>query len=209
MLDKFVVVDLETSGLDPHTDRIIEVGAIKFMGGKIKGEFSSIINYDGPLSAGTIEKTGMNSSDLVGGLDESTGIQMLKTFIGDWTIVAHNALFELKFLETHYQRLFKESITNDFIDTLTVARNRHTYPHKLDDMCELYDIWPDVKHRALSDCYFCGRLAMEFDKKDSLEKWRNKLGYMKKFGAPDWAPTYAEIFPQEIHYGFERTRSID
>lgn len=209
MLNKFVVVDLETSGLEPDKDGIIEVAAIKFADNKIVGEFSALIKYNGELSQGTLEKTGLKLEDLKDGMDETTGLSMLKTFIGDWTIVAHNALFELKFLESHYQRLFGESITNNFIDTLTICRNRYTYPHKLEDMCEMFDIWPDVKHRALSDCYFCGRLLMALEKEKPIGEWLNKLGYMKKYGAPEWAPTYAQLFPQEIQYGFERKKYID
>lgn len=209
MLNKFVVIDLETSGLDPHGDRIIEVGAIKFSEGKIVGEFSSLIKYEGELSQGTIDKTGIKIEDLKDGLEEKVGLKMFKDFISDWTIVAHNALFELKFLETHYQRLFNESIKNDFIDTLTICRKKYVYPHKLEDMCEMFDIWPDVKHRALSDCYFCGRLLMELDKKESVKNYMNQLGYVPKFGVPEWVPDYSKIFPQEIQYGFERQKSID
>lgn len=209
MLNKFVVVDLETSGLDPHSDGIIEVAAIKFADNKIVGEFSALIKYDKPLSQGTLEKTGLTLEDLKEGMDETTGLSMLKTFIGDWTIVAHNAIFELKFLESHFQRLFGESIKNDFVDTLTICRKRYVYPHKLEDMCEMFDIWPDVKHRALSDCYFCGRLLMALERDGNVNEWINKIGYMKKYGAPDWAPTHAELFPQEIQYGFERPKHID
>lgn len=209
MLNKFVVVDLETSGLDPVNDRIIEVGAIKWADGKIVGEFSAIINYTGPLSAGTLEKTGMTSQDLIHGMDEKTALKMLDVFMGDFILVAHNAIFELGFLENTFKRLFNKSIKNHFIDTLTVCRDRYTYPHKLEDMCELLDIWPDTKHRALSDCYFCGRLFMELDQNKSVDEWINKIGFNKKFGPPTWHPDYASVFPQEILYGAKREKFID
>lgn len=201
MLKDFTVIDFETTGLDSDNDKIIEIGAIRYFDRKIVGEFSALIKCDRPFSDGTKEKTGLVESDLIGAFEEEFGLRVLSRFIGNGLIVAHNALFELKFLENAFQRVLKKSVTNPFLDTLTVARDRKVYPHTLSDVCDYYDVWLDTKHRALNDCVYCAKLVLALDAEKSIDEWINVLGYMKKYGVPTGQPEHAKLIEQKIKYG--------
>ncbi|TVX96488.1 3'-5' exonuclease [Cohnella terricola] len=199
-LDNITVLDFETSGLDPARDRVIEMAAIRCYGGEIVSQFQTLIRFDGPLSPKITEITGITSADLVNGMDEDTAFRVLNRVIGDSIIVAHNAMFDLSFLHHTLLRLANRSFKNSFLDTLTIARARHTYPHNLKDMCDRYFIALEGAHRSLNDVYACWKLLEKMNEEQSVEPDLNVLGYMKKYGMPKWRPEQASLVPIEIKY---------
>lgn len=199
-LDNITVLDFETSGLDSSRDRVIEMAAIRCYGGEIVSQFSTLIRFDGVLPPKITEITGITSGDLVNGMDEETAFRILNRIIGNSTIVAHNAMFDLSFLHHTLLRLANRSFTNSFLDTLTIARERHTYPHNLKEMCDRYGIVLDGAHRSLNDVIACWKLLEKMNEERSVSDHLNVLGYMKKFGAPKWYPQHASIVPVEIKY---------
>jgi DNA polymerase III subunit epsilon len=200
ILDNITVLDFETSGLDPSRERVIEMAAIRCFGGEIVSQFNTLIRFDGVLAPKITEITGITSNDLVNGMDEETAFRILNRIIGDSIIVAHNAMFDLSFLHHSLMRLAKRSFTNSFLDTLTISRARHPYPHNLKEMCNRYGIELDGAHRSLNDVYACWKLLEKMNEEQSVENDLNVLGYMKKFGVPQWYPGHASIVPVEIKY---------
>ncbi|MCD9022927.1 3'-5' exonuclease [Cohnella sp. NL03-T5] len=200
MLDNITVLDFETSGLDPARDRVIEMAAIRCYGGEIVSQFSTLIRFKGALPPKITEITGITSEDLVNGMDEETAFRILNRLIGDSTIVAHNAMFDLSFLHHTLLRLANRSFNNSFLDTLTISRNRHTYPHNLKEMCDRYGIVLEGAHRSINDVYACWKLLEKMNEEKSVESDLNVLGYMKKYGMPKWYPTHASMVPVEIKY---------
>ena len=104
-VDQFVALDLETTGLDPNTDRIIEVGAIRFRRGQDgnfqpdhKDIFKTFVNPQVSLNEKIQKLTGITDFDLIGAPDAFTVMQDLKAFIGADLIVGHNVLFDLNFM---------------------------------------------------------------------------------------------------------------
>lgn len=200
ILDNITVLDFETSGLDPVNDRVIEVAAIRCFGGEIVSQFQTLIRFDGALPPKITEITGITSSDLVNGMDEETAFRILNRMLGDSIIVAHNAMFDLGFLHQTLLRLANRSFNNSFLDTLTIARARHTYPHNLKEMCDRYGIVLEGAHRSLNDVYACWKLLEKMNEEQSVENDLNVLGYMKKYGIPKWYPQHASMIPIEIKY---------
>ncbi|WP_391573712.1 PolC-type DNA polymerase III [Cohnella sp.] len=199
-LDNITVLDFETSGLDPARDRVIEMAAIRCYGGEIVSQFQTLVRFEGALAPKITEITGLTSADLVHGMDEETAFRILNRIIGDSIIVAHNALFDLGFLHHALMRFAKRSFNNDFLDTLTIARERHTYPHNLKEMCDRYGIVLEGAHRSLNDIIACWKLLEKMNEEKSVEPSLNTLGYMTKYGVPKWSPLQANLVPVEIKY---------
>lgn len=199
-LDNITVLDFETSGLDPSRDRVIEMAAIRCYGGEIVSQFQTLIRFEGTLAPKITEITGITSADLVNGMDEETAFRILNRIIGDSILVAHNAMFDLSFLHHSLHRFANRSFKNSFLDTLTIARARHAYPHNLKEMCDRYGIVLDGAHRSLNDVIACWKLLEKMNEEQSVEQDLNVLGYMKKYGPPKWRPDQASLIPIEIKY---------
>jgi DNA polymerase-3 subunit epsilon/DNA polymerase-3 subunit alpha (Gram-positive type) len=201
VLENITVFDFETSGLDPEKDRVIEVAAIKISNGKLVGEFSTIINQPIELTDRITEVTGITTAELKSGMDELLAFKLFNQFIKDTQIlVAHNAAFDMQFLHYTLTRLAGRSFNNSFIDTLTISRDRHFYPHTLGDMCGRYDIPLIGAHRALNDVHGCWELLKKLHEKEDVTKYVNELGYLKKYPAPKWTPDWAVLVPTVNRY---------
>lgn len=199
-LDNITVLDFETSGLDPARDRVIEVAAIRCYGGEIVSQFNTLVRFDGELAPKVTELTGITSADLVNGMDEETAFRILNRVVGDSIIVAHNATFDLGFLHHALLRFANRTFSNSFLDTLTISRDRHAYPHNLKEMCDRYGIELEGAHRSLNDVYACWKLLEKMNEEKSVEPYLNVLGYLKKYGMPRWYPQHASMMSVEIKY---------
>lgn len=201
MTIRYTVIDFETSGLDPRKDRVIEMAAIRCIDGEIASEFSTLVQYDGKLSPKITELTGITDEMTASGMDEDTAFRILNRMIGqDHILIAHNASFDLSFLHHSLMRIAGRSFRNDFIDTLTISRQRHVYPHTLKDMSDRYGIKLEGGHRALNDVIACWELFCKMDSEQSTASELNKLGYLKKYGPPAWSPPNAVLEPIELAY---------
>ncbi len=198
--NSFTVFDFETSGLDPAKDRVIEMAAVRIVNGVVASEFSTLVKYDGKLAPKITEITGITDEMTATGMDEDTAFRILNRMLGDHILVAHNALFDLGFLHHSLLRIAGRSFSNDYIDTLTISRLNHVYPHTLGDMCEKYGISLVGGHRALNDVTATWELLREMDKDLSLGDSLNTLGYLKKYGPPKWSPPTAKLLPIELKY---------
>ncbi|MEX0831067.1 MAG: DEDD exonuclease domain-containing protein [Nitriliruptoraceae bacterium] len=117
----FVVIDLETTGLDPATDAITEVGAVKIRGGEVLGEFGTLVRPQQRIPASVVRLTGI-TEDMV---RDSPGIgevlASLEPFFGNATMIAHNARFDHAFLTAAAQRHYR-AFDPPVIDTVRLAR---------------------------------------------------------------------------------------
>lgn len=158
-LDKYVkdytVFDLETTGISPQTDKVVEISGVKVRGGKVVNEFSSLVN---PLINIPYNATRVNgiTDEMVA--DKPTFEAVLKEFIDfieDDILVGHNIHdFDMKFIRRDCEAFFKMFLGNDYIDTLPLARRclpKLTH-HRLTDLAKFYKISVEGAHRALNDC---------------------------------------------------------
>lgn len=151
MINKYVSLDLETSGLNPKTDKIIEIGAVKVVDGEISGTYSTFVNPGIKLREETTMITGITDSDLESSPVISEVIFSLFEFIEDLPLLGHSVLFDYSFVKKAAVNQ-KMTFEKQGIDTLRIARK---YLADLDSrnlgfLCHYYGI-PVKEHRALED----------------------------------------------------------
>ncbi len=154
LLKDYVVLDIETTGLDPYFDEIIEIGALKIINGKIVDKFSQLIKPSQPISAFISELTGI-TNDMV--TNEPTINEVLPkfvNFVSNMNIVGHNVHFDINFIYDNMVLFLNKSFKNNFIDTLKLSRKlfRNLENHKLNTVCKHLNINIDNHHRAYYDC---------------------------------------------------------
>lgn len=126
VLDEYVVVDVETTGLDTEWCELIEVAAIKVNGGKEVDSFSTLIKpYDLPLDSYITELTGITSEELENAPEPDDVIPRLVDFIGDLPIVGHNVCFDMNFISKYASKIISKNLSNTMVDTLRISR--HVY----------------------------------------------------------------------------------
>ncbi len=118
----YVVLDLETTGLSSHFDMIIEFAAIKVQSGIIVDRIQMFVNPKRKLSSFIIEKTHIKQSDVDAAQEIHEVIDTWLNFMGDGVVLAHNAKFDIGFLNAALIRLNRPALTNTVIDTLDLAK---------------------------------------------------------------------------------------
>ena len=147
----YTVLDIETTGLNPKTDKIIEVGAVRIRGGEVTETFSSLVNPGRKLEERIIELTGICDDELAEAPEPETVIPALISFIGEDILVGHRILFDYSFIKKAAVNL-KLSFEKEGIDTLKIARKflPDLESRRLPFLCEYYGI-PHKAHRAVND----------------------------------------------------------
>ena len=118
----YVVVDLETTGLRPGSSQICEIGAVKIVGFEIIDEFETLVDPGTPLGATITAITGLTDRQLRGAPRASVAVQRFMRFAGDSVLVAHNARFDLAFLDRETERLTGSRLAAPVVDTVALAR---------------------------------------------------------------------------------------
>ena len=151
-ITSFVCFDLETTGLSPVTDRIIEIGALKVKEGKIIERFSEFINPFIKLPENIIRLTGITDDMVRYAENEETVVKRFLEFAGDYTLMGHNIGFDYSFMKTAAKRQ-KREFDKLGIDTLELSRKLlpDLGSKSLGSMCGYYDIINQHAHRAFDD----------------------------------------------------------
>lgn len=151
----YVLFDLETTGTSSNYDKVIEISAVKVQSGVIVDEFSQLVNPGRPIpfAASMVNHI---TDDMVAEAPEFEEIlQVFMDFVGDSILVGHNInSFDMKFLYRDSERYLGQTVTNDYIDTLKLARLclPDLGHHRLSDLAQYYGISTEGAHRALNDC---------------------------------------------------------
>ena len=151
MLDQtFVVFDFETTGFNAGgVDSIIEIGAVKIKDGMIVEKYDELINPGRPLPQKIIEVTNITDAMLEGKDNEENAVRRFIEWFGDCPMVAHNAKFDVSFLEMAYKKYNFGTFTNPVIDTLELSRTMdNTYArHSLSALVKRYEVpWDESAH---------------------------------------------------------------
>ncbi len=162
-----IVFDTETTGLDPYQGhRLIEVGCIELLNRIPSGNtFHRYVNPQRDVPAEAFAIHGLSAEFLKDKPLFAAVADELIAFIGDAPLVAHNASFDLNFINAELERAGRAAITRDrIIDTLLLARRKHPgSPNRLDDLCARYSIDSSrrVKHGALLDAEILAEVYLE------------------------------------------------
>ena len=149
----FVVTDTETTGTKAASNRIIEIGAVKVVGGEIVDRFSQLVNPECAIPGRIQRLTGISTAMV---FDEPTAADVLPRyldFLGEGVLVAHNLPFDLRFLNAELARLGRPTLPNQTLCTLRLARRllRGLRSKGLTAVAEFYGISIHGRHRALGD----------------------------------------------------------
>ncbi len=180
--ETFVVFDIETTGFSPVTNRIIEIGAVKVKAGEIVERFSTFVNPEVPIPFEIEKLTGINDSMVMEAQTIETVLAEFLAFVGDAVLVAHNAGFDVGFIQENAKR---QGIATDFtyVDTVGTARTLLTGQAKytLDAVAKTLGISLENHHRAVDDAECTAQIFVKLIamlKKDGVEALAalNELG---------------------------------
>lgn len=173
MTDSYISIDLETTGLEPKHDKIIEIGALRVEKGQVTDSFSTFVNPGRKLEARITELTGIRDEDLTDAPYIQDVLPRLLAFMGELPLLGHSILFDFSFLKKAAVNQ-KLSFERSAVDTLKIARKYLTEleSRSLDYLCKYYEI-PHQAHRALEDAkathLLYGKLVEQFQDKEPTE----------------------------------------
>ena len=150
----FVVFDLETTGLSPSFDEIIEFAGLRVRGEKVVERFSTLIKPNYPVSDFITDLTGITNEMLDGAPSIESVIAEIKDFIASDILVGHNVNFDINFLYDAIAQFQSEPLSNDFVDTMRLSRKvlPDLQHHRLSDIAAALGVSHENAHRALCDC---------------------------------------------------------
>lgn len=190
MIQDYVCVDLETTGLDPKTDKIIEIGAVKVKNGEITDRFQSFVNPGRLLTEKVKELTGISDKDLVNAPSVEEVLPEFLVFSGKDCLLGHSVLFDYSFLKKAVVNMDKKDQYERFgIDTLKIARKHlaSLESRRLTYLCEYYHIEQNA-HRALQDAVathkLYQKLIADFYSQNETDFEPQKLIYNVKRESP-------------------------
>ena len=174
-LQDFICIDLETTGLNPKRDRIIEIGAVKVRNGQIVETYQQLIDPKQRLEERVEVLTGISSKELEGKPTIQEVVPALGEFLGEDVLLGHRVLFDYSFLKRTFTNE-KISFERKGIDTLKIARQFVTDPEskKLESLCKHYGITHQA-HRALGDALATVELYQIL-----IEKYYNEEAFVPK-----------------------------
>ncbi len=183
-----IVLDTETTGLDYTKEKMVEFAAVRLENGKIKDEFQTLINPEQHIRKSSIAIHGITADMVADAPTEAEIMPKILEFIGDYPIVAHNAIFDYTFLNEASLRTTGKELTNSRIDTQQMFKE--IYPdldsHGLEALTKRFHVELNNHHRAMADTM---GLALSYPKLKKL--------YMQKY---DWEMKQIE----NVEYLFER-----
>jgi DNA polymerase III subunit epsilon len=162
-----IVLDTETTGLDPFQGhRLIEIGCIELVNRIPTGQyFHRYVNPEREVPADAVAVHGLSVDFLTDKPRFADIAEELVGFLGDAPLVAHNALFDLGFLNAELERAGKKALARErLVDTLLLARRKHPAgPNRLDDLCARYGIDHSrrSKHGALLDAELLAEIYVD------------------------------------------------
>ena len=169
----FTALDLETTGLDPAQDAIIEIGGVKFCNNTVIEDFEQLVYTDHPLSQAVQQVHSITPEMLRGQPTIDQVAPRFLEFLGDTILMAHNAPFDMGFLNAMTHHLGLKRQRNRVINTLDIARR--AFPGRANYRLEALALdlhlgyEPSSAHRSLHDAIICMRL---------FEKIIEELGFM-------------------------------
>ena len=204
--DTYVVFDLETTGFSPVKDKIIEIGAVKVEQGKITDKFSTFVNPRVPIPFQITQLTSITDEMVMDAPDIETVLPQFLEFVKDAVLVAHNASFDVGFIE---QNCRCQNIMSDFTSVDTVAMARILLPtlskFKLNIVANALHISLENHHRAVDDAKATADIFVKF-----IEMLRDReitnLTQLNLFGASNAdavkkLPTYHVIILAQNEIG--------
>lgn len=149
MRGELVALDLETTGLDPKQDAIIEIGAVRMLDGEITAEFSTLVDPGIPIPPHITHITGIRTQDVAGAPRIETVLPRIEEFVGTRPVIAHNTSIDMGFLQGKH-RILLPNLPIDTYDLASVLLPRAPR-YNLHSLTSGFEIQLENAHRALDD----------------------------------------------------------
>ena len=157
----FIALDVETTGLHVKTERIIEIGAVKFINNSIQETYSTLINPQKQISPLITDLTGISNNSIANAPLFESIVTPLLEFIGTYPICGHQIHFDISFINAELKRINHSQLTNSILDSAALSRlsliNLESY--SLGAVAHHLNIPLENAHRALDDAKASGLIA--------------------------------------------------
>lgn len=153
--DDFTVIDIETTGVLPMYDEIIELSALRIRDNKVVDRFSSLVKPEEEVSSFIEDLTGISNEMLQNERNIQTVLPEYLDFVGQDVLVGHNVNYDVNFIYDYARSTMDKIFSNDFVDTMRLSRyilKNKVKNHKLKTLSKHYEINRDVVHRGEADC---------------------------------------------------------
>lgn len=160
---RFIAFDLETTGFLPGVDRIVEIGAVRYINGELDAVFSTLVDPQMPIPAGASAVNGIKDEMVAGKPKIEELLAPLTEFCGDDVLVAHNAPFDTQFLTSDFKKYEMRTPRGLILDTFPMAKK--VLPglanYKLGTLVQHLAIESAGFHRAEEDATYCAKVLLK------------------------------------------------
>ena len=155
--DEYTIVDIETTGFDPISNKITEISAVKYRCNRKVDEYVTFVAINERIPDRITKLTGITNEMLEGAPGLSEAIKGLIEFIGEDIIIGHNISFDLAFLGAACKDHLGIELKNNYVDVLRIANEKLPFldSHKQVVVAKYFGIRTEGSHRALTDCEIC------------------------------------------------------
>lgn len=192
---RFILLDSETTGLDPRKDRLITIGAVAVIGGEIVMDdfYESMLKVAHNTSAVTVH--GITRDEAEHGLDEPVAIAHFREYVKDGVIVGHHIGHDVDTFNAAYERDGQEPLSNVYLDTMDLAlhlekdgafANFENFTNfSLDALCDRFGVIPHDRHTAAGDAFITAQVFLRL------------LAFAKKVGRTTLGQIAERFIPEE------------
>ncbi|MFL2095550.1 exonuclease domain-containing protein [Marinilactibacillus psychrotolerans] len=174
----FTIIDIETTGLDPRYDEIIEVSAIKISNDQVVERFSSLIKSEYSIDSFITELTGITNDMVKKAPEGKEVLTKFLEFVNDDVVVGYNVHFDVNFLYDNILEVLDQHFSNTIVDVMRIAKKviKDTKNYKLQTVAAYYNVSSETMHRGEADCLTCFKCFLNL-KQDIL----NQNGTFEEF----------------------------
>lgn len=214
MIENYVVIDLEMTGLRAKTDRILEVGAVRVRNGRMTDTYTALIRQREKLPEKIVELTGITDEAAEGGRELDEVMEEFFNFLGEDVLAGQNVIFDYSFLKqwaVNHKRCFER----EAVDTLKLARQFLPEEEKkdLESLCRYFAIPRRNAHRALDDAIETAQLLEKLKEnfgKGNEEAFAPKpLQYRAKKQSPATPRQIRYLQEFAAYHGIDLPRSLE
>lgn len=192
---RFVVLDCETTGLDPRKDRLITIGAVVVSGGDIvlEDSFETMLKIDHNLSAVTVH--GITRDQARDGADEPDALRAFLAYLRDGVIVGHHIGHDISTLDVALDRHFQARLLNRWVDTMELTLHlkeagafgdgEPLTSFSLDALCKLFGVTPHDRHTATGDALLTALVFLKLLRLAKRHGRGDLVSLCERFTPPD------------------------
>lgn len=201
--DEFVAIDIETTGLNPTCDEIIEVSAVRYRNGHEVEAYETLVKPTRPLGVFVTLFNGITNDMVADAPAVGEIMPPLRAFIGDSVLLGHNVHFDINFLYDAIERAGAPHLSNDFIDTMGLLRRIKgaEAPSSLADAAQAYSISVPGHHRAGWDSRCAAELFLRLVSSGELQPEHMRPPKRQYHSLSEIVPESDDIDPYNPCYG--------